>query len=248
MIKNYTVKVKSVKKKSKGVIDLANYFIDETTQSHTKTKIHSLLNDKDTFLKNIISNEEEAELIKATNRKGGRPSTEYSKSFTLNFPVAYSKQINQSNSKEILEEVMKDVAKFLGVEVESIAKSSFSVLHWQSNSHIHLMLPTSLKHKKMRGIKSQAFLKMVKQSFTLHTDKKLKSNFQKYKPSSKPTYEKKDILKSQNIMEDTLKKLIFIEKDEKSKKFLNDTLKLYQSGKTVKAAKALKKYESKKEK
>ncbi|MEA2018837.1 MAG: hypothetical protein U9N59_10355, partial [Campylobacterota bacterium] len=142
-MKNYIVKFKNVKGKN-GLSKMVNYLFSENHSSHSKTKIINVgRTTKKDFISSVIEKENSNSLKVQQQRKGGRPSSFYGKSITLNFPPTVWADIlkNPIIINDILKEVYKDISKYLNVEEDIFLNNVLSVLHLQKNPHIHFIIP-----------------------------------------------------------------------------------------------------------
>ena len=130
---------------------------------------------------------------------------------------------------------------------EELRDSSFAVLHDQENQHVHFTLPTFRNGKSNQAIKSPAFLKLMKASFTLHTDKIAEVNFEEYKRNSQgKNYTKKSLAVDKKVadlsvaeMQKYLDVMVLQKPDDK---LLNGAVADLAKGKTIKASDKIKKY------
>jgi len=182
MLKNYTVIVKNVKVKKTET--LINYLNNNKHKNHTKknTEIFELGNQKE-FLdieeKKLFKNEENYIL----NGKGGRRLKVINKSFTFNLPSSYKNITSVEQCKKIDEILKKQIIKIysdFGVEISK--DELYSVLHYQDNPHIHLILPyLNKKGETIRQIKPKGFTSRLKVLFNQVVDKVLETDIKEYK-------------------------------------------------------------------
>ena len=184
MLKNYTVIIKNV---AVGKTEtLINYLKNDTHKNHTKhqTKIFAAGNEKE-FLeieKNKIFKNKENYIL---NAKGGKKLKVINKSLTFNLPKNYKSVCSQEQIKKINEILLRQIKKIyadFGVEID--ISEMFSVIHYQNNPHIHLILPyLNKKGETIRQIKPKGFTSRLKVLFSQITDKVLETNIKQYKKS-----------------------------------------------------------------
>jgi len=237
MLKNYVVRIDKLTKL--GIYKHSKYLINEKASSHKNTKMIILNNNVEDFITTNILEEEQRELDKCLARKGGRPSSEFAKTLTLNFPKDFKRVIDKDKTKinDINDLVMLDIATFLKVDIEELKRKSFNVCHYQNNIHIHIVISTLLDNKKNRAIKSKAFLLMVKASFTNHTNKVLKIVPNAYQATNKRAFS----------LRDKVAILLKNETNEDNKIYLEKILRDIKNNKEANALKKLGKYERRKQ-
>jgi len=250
-MKNYVVKIEKINYKD-GLIKYVDYLKNDKHSNHKKTnKIVELSQISSTnFMFNTINADNFVNLKRTMARKGGRPSTELAKSLTFNIPKEYN--VGDHHLKLLNIKILKDISAYLKVDIEELEKKTYSVAHFQENTHIHFLIATTLvkggKQQKNRDIKTKSFLNFVKSSFTKHLDDILETNITKYKPLMAPNLNK--ITKSEAThlenelmaLRAKLNELKLKEKDTNNLKYLEAIEKDLNSNKTIKAATKMNKY------
>ena len=226
-MKTYTTIIEKVNGEE-GVINFVKYLQNEKHKNHKNTKIELLNNDYIKFAHHVILEEQSLEIKKRMAKKGGRPSSEYCKSFTFNIPPIYKDLITKSKLQSLNTQIIKNIATYLKIDYEEIERKSLSVLHRQENTHIHFVLATVLKNKKNREIKSKAFLNFVKTIFTQQVDQILETSIKKYETTTtKPKVYKQMDPKQLEKLESELDNLKTLLQAQKALKNLSNEDKAY---------------------
>lgn len=192
MLKNYTVKVKNVKKVA--LRNYINYLNSEKHQNHTETKIFNENNDINYYKNEIFkfsNNEENYKL----NGKGGRKCSIISKSITFNIPPYYKCSQTQLNTikKDILTSIVMLYSQN-GIEISY--NDLYAVIHDQNNPHIHLLVPTLTQSgENIRFITRKLFILELKKIFTKTVDKVLNVSYRDYIPLKKEELEHNKVVK-----------------------------------------------------
>lgn len=192
MIKNFTVKVKEITQGEKGIINYYKYLKNENHKNH-KNKTEKILKINDcNFLENCIISNKKNDLKNSLNKKGGKPITNYSKSVRFCFPRDLSKDLTDEKIKKISIAIFKDLSKFLNIELTELQKYVFVNRHIEEKTHINFVISNSINEKRLRDLKNQKFLSVMKKSFNLHIDSVLNVKHTEYipkeqKPRKTPT-------------------------------------------------------------
>lgn len=253
-MKTYVVKIEKLSGED-GVINFVKYLQSENHKNHKTTKIELLQNDYKKFAHTTILEEQSLEIQKKLNRKGGRPSSEFGKSFTFNIPPLYKDLITKNKLQHLNTQILKAISEYLKIDYEEIERKSLSVLHSQDNTHIHLVLATVLrKDKKLsknRQMKSKAFLNFVKQVFTNEVDRIFETTIKKYETKKTKTriYKPMDQKQEEKLVSE-LENLKTLIEAQKGLKNLTNEDKAYiaaiendlNKGQTIKATTKLNKF------
>ena len=147
----------------------------------------------------------------------------------------------------------RELKKFNLFSRAEFDESILAVLHDQENAHIHLNLSQYIGEQNMRAYKLKSFVKLVKHSFTLHTDEEMQTNIKDYEiDESQESYDKQEILKSSQIDIEIFNRLRLVLSDLRAEHPENENFWLkidsdLEKGHTLKAEvkieKALKKYQ-----
>jgi len=154
-IKNWTVKTKQIKKKSKGLINHFNYLLDKKRDGHFYSQIVDLNGSPDR-LKTILDEIEERKKYRQENGLRGGGVTNLATSFVLSLPRDI-KQPTQKEWKRIAANTLKKLADDLDIPFEKIRDRSVVVLHDESNSttkssHLHILVGNVIDGKVIKPI------------------------------------------------------------------------------------------------
>ena len=185
MLKNYTVIVKNVKKdKHKNML---TYLSDDKHKNHTKnaTEIYELsnANEFEKITKDKLKKNEENYYNPDKGYRGGRKLKVVNKSFTFNLPKSYKEIASVEKCKEIDLKLKKAIIKiFIQLGIEINENELYSVLHYQDNPHIHLIIPYLDKEgNTIRAIKPKGFTSRLKILFSQVVDNVLNTDINNYK-------------------------------------------------------------------
>jgi len=181
-IRNYVVKQENVKSGSEN--KMINYLLSETHRNHKDTIIHCEDN-SEKFSDLLFLRKQKNDFNYMKNKKGGRKLKDIAKSITFNIPPDFKPTINDTN--QILNHIhngLLDLFKMYDINMNE--SDLFSVIHEQSNSHIHLMIPMlDSTGKNIRRFKEPGFLIELKILFTESVDKVMDTEIEQYQQLSK---------------------------------------------------------------
>lgn len=192
MLKNYTVKIKNVKKVA--LKNYISYLNNQEHKNHYSTSIYNENNDINFFNNELFkfsNNEEKYKL----NGKGGRKCSIISKSLTFNIPPYY--KINIEQARTIKKELLTNIISIYSKNGISISYNDlYAVIHYQENTHLHLLIPTlSQEGENLRFLTRKVFLLELKKIFTKTVDSVLKTSYRDYIPLKKEELEHNKVLK-----------------------------------------------------
>ncbi|EGQ9353891.1 hypothetical protein F2K74_24905 [Vibrio parahaemolyticus] len=183
-IKNWTITAEGTKSASAREI----YLHDKKHPNHKNTEGYlDVFGSADNTL-NIIRNTERHKLETARKRKGGRPPQEATE-FVLTFPKGI--RPDKAQWKQILSDVMLDVADNIGVDRKELAPICRAVAHQQDQNpkkkgagdHMHVMIGRFTNDGKyLRALQSKSTLHRMKQSFNVAALKVMGVNHATYEP------------------------------------------------------------------
>ena len=142
MIKNFIVKVKPIKHKSKGIINLLNYLVDN--KRHQDGIINYKKFDKNTFIKKTIINVDKKNLENKINRRGGRPIQSYGDSFIYSLPVdtkVDKKQLNKIIHQLLIKNYEYIKEQYQDLDYNTFVNSVFVNIHTNKHIHINFIIP-----------------------------------------------------------------------------------------------------------
>ena len=190
MLKNYTVIVKNVKKEKYKT--LLKYLNDEKHKNHTKKETEIFeLSDREKFEEMTaerLAKNEENYYNPEKGYRGGRKLKVVHKSFTFNLPKDYKKIATVEKCRELDEKLKKKITQAFGrFGVDLSSEELYSVLHYQDNPHIHLVLPYLDKNgNTIRQIKPKGFTTTLKILFSETVDEVLGTDIKKYEAVNSP--------------------------------------------------------------
>lgn len=176
-IRNYTVIQKNIKV---GQSDkMINYLINQEHKNHKDTKIICQDNSED-FKDLLFLRKQKNDFNYMKNKKGGRKLSDIAKSITFNIPPAF--EVSEEQSIEILDKIkIKMVELFELNNLDMDQSDLYAAIHFQENSHIHLILPMLDKNgKNMRRFKEPGFLIDLKILFTETVDNVCNTEIKEY--------------------------------------------------------------------
>lgn len=167
MLKNWTVITES----TKSVLAREHYLNNAKHKNHLNTEaILSIFGSENTSL-NIIKNCNKYSLQQAYKRKGGRPPTP-----ALEFVYSLPKGIRPTPEqwREMLNHIMCNLAKSIGVRPKELAPITRAVVHQQNQSseirgsgdHLHLLLGKFTNDLTyLRDLQRKSTTRLMKQAF-----------------------------------------------------------------------------------
>ena len=183
-IKNWTITAEGTKSASAREI----YLHDKKHPNHRNTQDYLDVFGSDNTTLNIIRNTERHKLETARKRKGGRPPLEATE-FVLTFPKGIRPDKDQW--KQILSDVMLDVADNIGVDRKELAPICRAVAHQQDQNpekkgagdHMHVLIGRFTNDGKyLRALQSKSTLHRMKQSFNVAALDVMGVNHATYEP------------------------------------------------------------------
>ena len=142
-IKNWTVKTKQIKKKSKGLINHFNYLLDNKREGHFYSDIVDL-NNSSNKLNNILDEiDKRQEYRRSEGLRGGGVSN-LATSFVLSIPRDIQQPTTKKEWQKLAQIALKELANDIDIPFDKIQKNAVVVLHDESNSvdkssHIHIL-------------------------------------------------------------------------------------------------------------
>lgn len=235
-IRNYVVKQENVKSGKEN--KMINYLLSETHRNHKQTKIHCEDN-SDNFSDLLFLRKQRNDFNYMKNKKGGRKLKDIAKSITFNIPPDFKPSLN--DTKQILNHIhngLLDLFKLYDINMNE--SDLFSVIHEQSNSHIHLMIPMlDNTGKNIRRFKEPGFLIELKILFTESVDKVMNTEIEQYQQLSK-----EELKHNQNVRELNRLKNDYIEVIEQLKLSNPDKLSSEYFTKQIKVIDMLLKFDN----
>jgi hypothetical protein len=165
-LKNWFVRFETIKGGANGLINMADYILDDNHTNHQKNNHYIIAYEtaSQTILKNMLSIQQNKDNEVLLNRKGGRPAS-FGKSLIVSFPSEI--KLSDENYKSIRDSLIIDLIKFISEENDlnytneqiEYFKRNFilSSLHKQpNNDHINIIVPNVLldlnDNKKLKRI------------------------------------------------------------------------------------------------
>ena len=176
-IRNYTVIQKNVKVGEEN--KLLNYLLSDTHKNHLDTIIHC--DNSPTDYSDLLFLRKQAnDFNYMKNKKGGRKLKDIAKSITFNIPPDFKS--TAEDLKIILNEIKSSLDNYFhNNDINLNYEDMFSVIHEQSNNHIHMVLPMlDANGKNIRRFKEPSFLIELKIIFTEAVDKHFNKNVKEY--------------------------------------------------------------------
>lgn len=181
-IKNWFVRSQRIKEKHTGLIKYTKYLVDlEHTNHKGKTsRIISLYGDIDSFIKNAAAGAISVDLENG-RKKGGRPIESYAQSFVLGLPPSVQKPTDQQ-WKAVFGDVLKAMAKKMGLPLDSLKGHVLANIHDQDNPHMNLVISRVIDGKPVKTLDQRAVIITAKRAFTASTLARCGLDVQSYTP------------------------------------------------------------------
>ncbi len=166
-MKNWTVKVKAVKKKDQGLIRYTRYLLNANEPSHAATNIHSL-KDPRQATRNMLA---EHSLRQAERRRAGLSGGGVS-NYAQSYVFALPKDIPQPKQKQwvgIAAKAVKAIANENGIDPNKLWEVTGVVFHEEptksKNNHIHVIVGNIVDGKYHKGLTQKKSVYASKKSF-----------------------------------------------------------------------------------
>jgi len=167
-IKNWFVRSERVKDKHNGLIKYGKYLIDSKHPNHTNTTgITPIYNSIENFIRSV-SNEAVSLDMGNSQKKGGRPVQSYAQSFVFGLPPSVQKPTPEQ-WKSITNDILKELAKKLGIEVTDFKGKIFANVHEQDNPHLNLVVSRIINGKSLKALDQKGTIGIAKTAFTAST-------------------------------------------------------------------------------
>lgn len=171
MIKNFFVKSKVIKNKSRGLTNYVNYLKNNEHKNHkgkTEKILHILDND---FIINTKKKITTKEIETQQNKRGGSSFQSYRQSFCLSFPTDVKTDIlTDEKLKQIAKKVIKEI--FIKMEIpltDENLHQIFCNVHFNENIHINIVLPKVMNNKTY-DFSKKGLIVLVKKVFDLQVE------------------------------------------------------------------------------
>lgn len=182
-IKNFTVKTKQVKQKSKGLDRQLRYLHDDKAPSHQKTTITPLIHGK-----KLQGAYDERRLDRQMRGIRGGGVVNRATSFIITVPNTVAHPTH-SEWKEILKECLAKVAEVNDIPLKVLAQHSEAVVHNEErsgkHSHIHLVISNIIDKQFVKGITQKRTTYGIKTALNRAVKSVLGVGPEQYRPKKK---------------------------------------------------------------
>lgn len=185
-IKNWTVKTKQIKSKSKGLINHFNYLFNDKRQAHFYSEIVDLNNSPDKLSSILEEVDNRREYRRENGLRGGGVSN-LATSFVLSLPREITQPSTKKEWQNIAGIALRELAKDINMPFEKIQKNAVVVLHDESNSvdkssHIHILVGNVIDGKVVKSISQYQGTYSMKKGFNKAVKHVLKEDNNDYIP------------------------------------------------------------------
>lgn len=185
-IKNWTVKTKQIKKKSKGLINHFNYLFNDKREAHFYSDIVDLNNSSDK-LNNILDEVDKRQEYRRDNGLRGGGVSNLATSFVLSIPRDIQQPTTKKEWQKMAHIALKELANDIDIPFEKIQKNAVVVLHDESNSidkssHIHILVGNVIDGKVVKPISQYQGTYSMKKGFNKAVKHVLKEDNNNYVP------------------------------------------------------------------
>ena len=164
-IQNWFVRSERVKDKHNGLIKYGKYLIDHNHPNHANTAgITPIYNNIENFIRSV-SNEAVSLDIGNAQKKGGRPVQSYAQSFVFGLPPSVQRPTPEQ-WKSITNDILKELAKKLGISVLDLKGKVFANVHEQDNPHLNIVISRVINGKALKALDQKGTIGIAKQAFT----------------------------------------------------------------------------------
>lgn len=161
-IKNFFVKVESVKSEVNGLRNIIKYYDNEEHKNHKgRTKIIQLYRNENFFNRVVNSVEQKNTDLKIAG-KGGRPIKTYGYSYCFGTPKGI--EVSQKQWEQISIDIINAISKKSGIPIEKLKPYIKFNIHSQDNQHLNILLSSVIDGQKFDFSRNE-YLNMLKQQF-----------------------------------------------------------------------------------
>lgn len=178
-IKNLTVTAKTIKKKTKGLIDYINYLNNEKAPSHKNTDIIHIYGSENEFIKKCSQEAAELDLANQLKGKGGRPTEGLAISYNFILPKNSIRP-----TKEQWTEIARDLSKVLKENIDDrLGKNHvYMNVHDQNNPHLNMAVSKFIDGQRSRQVDQKSLLSKLKTEFNQSVLKHCDFDYRDYVP------------------------------------------------------------------
>lgn len=163
-IKNWFVRSERIKDKHGGLIKYGKYLINMEHANHKNTEsIIPVYGNIETFIR-TCSNEAVSLDLENSQKKGGRPVQSYAQSFVFSLPPSVVKPTPEQ-WKGITSDILKELAKKLGIDVNEFKGRVFANVHDQDNPHLNLVVSRVVQGKALKALDQKGTIGVAKKAF-----------------------------------------------------------------------------------
>ncbi|XSS60378.1 hypothetical protein ACP9OK_00005 (plasmid) [Pseudomonas sp. B11] len=163
-IKNWFVRSERIKDKHGGLIKYGKYLINMEHANHKNTEsIIPVYGNIETFIR-TCSNEAVSLDLENSQKKGGRPVQSYAQSFVFSLPPSVIKPTPEQ-WKGITSDILKELAKKLGIDVNEFKGRVFANVHDQDNPHLNLVVSRVVQGKALKALDQKGTIGVAKKAF-----------------------------------------------------------------------------------
>lgn len=167
-IKNWFVRSERVKNTHIGLIKYGKYLVNLEHANHKNTdSIIPVYGNIENFIR-TCSNESVSLDLDNSQKKGGRPMQSYAQSFVFSLPNSV-KRPTQEEWKLITSDVLKELAKKLGLELKDLNGRVFANVHDQDNPHLNLVVSRVVQGKALKALDQKGTIGVAKKAFNAAT-------------------------------------------------------------------------------
>lgn len=181
-IKNFFVKVESVKSEVNGLRNIIKYYDNEEHKNHKgRTTIIQLYENK-TFFDRVVKSVEQKNTDLKIVGKGGRPIKTYGYSYCFGTPKGI--EVSKQKWEQISRDIINSISKKSGIPIEKLKPYIKFNIHSQDNQHLNILLGSVIDGKKF-DFSRKEYLNMLKQQFNLSCLNVLGLNHKTYEVQKK---------------------------------------------------------------
>lgn len=163
-IKNWFVRSERVKDKHHGLIKYSKYLVNLEHSNHKSTSsIIPIYGTIENFIR-TCSNEAVSLDLDNSQKKGGRPVQSYAQSFVFSLPPSVTKP-TPDEWRSITSDILKELAKKLGIDVNDFKGRVFANVHDQHNPHLNLVVSRVVHGKALKALDQKGTIGVAKKAF-----------------------------------------------------------------------------------
>jgi hypothetical protein len=163
-IKNFFVKVETVREEVKGLRKIIKYYDSEDFPSHKGRTTIIQLYKNNNFFDNVVKSVSQKNTDLTLKGKGGRPIKVYGYSYCFGTPKGI--KVSKEQWSQIFNDLLSVISKKSGLTITQLKPYLKFNIHDQDNSHLNILIGSVIDDKKIDFGRNE-YLNLLKNQFNL---------------------------------------------------------------------------------